>query len=162
MVPQTLVENIVVIAVEVIGVLFFGLLISSIRSVACLCSCWIRHSLVSRGPAAAACGHPSRQTVEPGKQTPMAPQQLLVAILPNRKQGVVRRAQAQAASFTPALLSPPPASLQRAAAASQPQRAARAPLSIQDAGKLLIRGRRPSGHPVLLQSCTALCRPALG
>lgn len=46
MVPQTLVENIVVIAVEVIGVLFFGLLISSIRSVACLCSCWIRHSLL--------------------------------------------------------------------------------------------------------------------
>ncbi len=30
-VPQNLVENIVVIIVEVIGVLFFGLLISSIR-----------------------------------------------------------------------------------------------------------------------------------
>lgn len=56
---------------------------------------------VSRGPAAAACGHAARQTVEPGKQTPMAPQQLLVAILPSRKQGVVRRAQSAGSIFHP-------------------------------------------------------------
>lgn len=109
-VPQTLVEVIVVIIVEVIGVLFFGLLISSIR--------WVRAaSHLARSTANFSCRRQSDSCGFPAPAALLGPQHTGLGT------GALH------------LVRPSSAALQRAAAAGQPQRAAGAPVPVQDAGK---------------------------